>query len=74
MPGLIDTPMAVDGAIEQIGLTRDELVSQRDARTPMAYKGSAWDVAYAALFFASDDSKFISGAHLPVDGAVTAAR
>jgi NAD(P)-dependent dehydrogenase (short-subunit alcohol dehydrogenase family) len=31
--------------------------------------GTAWDEAYAALFLASDEAKFISGAILPVDGA-----
>jgi hypothetical protein len=30
--------------------------------------GEAWDVAYAALFLHSDEAKFISGVHLPVDG------
>jgi NAD(P)-dependent dehydrogenase (short-subunit alcohol dehydrogenase family) len=34
--------------------------------------GSAWDVAYAALFLHSDEAKFISGAALPVDGAAAA--
>ena len=41
----------------------------------MRYKGSAWDVAYAALFFASDESRFVSAArNSPSDGAVMAAR
>jgi NAD(P)-dependent dehydrogenase (short-subunit alcohol dehydrogenase family) len=30
--------------------------------------GTAWDVANAALFLASDDAKFITGVLLPVDG------
>ena len=30
--------------------------------------GDAWDVAYAALFLASDEAKFITGTALPVDG------
>ncbi|HEX4713222.1 SDR family oxidoreductase [Phenylobacterium sp.] len=30
----------------------------------------AWDTAYAALFLASDEAKFISGAILPVDGGM----
>ena len=30
--------------------------------------GTAWDVAYAALFLASDEAKFITGVALPVDG------
>ena len=56
------------------GTRRDELARQREARVPMAYKDSAADVAYAALFFASDESRYVSGACLPVDGAVLAAR
>jgi len=34
--------------------------------------GTAWDVAYAALFLASDEAKFITGAILPVDGGMSA--
>jgi NAD(P)-dependent dehydrogenase (short-subunit alcohol dehydrogenase family) len=30
--------------------------------------GTAWDVAYAALFLASDEARFITGVVLPVDG------
>ncbi len=33
-----------------------------------AWFAEAWDVAYAALFLASDEAKFITGAILPVDG------
>ena len=66
--------MSVDGAVANSAQTRAELVSKRNAKVPMRYKGSAWDVAYAALFFASDESRFVSGAQLPVDGAVMAAR
>ena len=54
--------------------SRELTLQQRQANVPMAYKGSATDVAYAALFFASDESRYVSGACLPVDGAVLAAR
>ena len=74
LPGLIDTPMAIDSAVAGTGTSREELARQREAQVPMAYKGSAADVAYAALFFASDESRYVSGACLPVDGAVLAAR
>jgi NAD(P)-dependent dehydrogenase (short-subunit alcohol dehydrogenase family) len=77
MPGLIDTPMAVDTTIGEDGrnpegLTRDEYASYRDALVPMRYKGSAMDVAFAALYFASEESRYVSGAVLPVDGALLA--
>jgi len=71
MPGSIDTPMAVDTYVASQGVTRAAFVEARSRRVPLAYKGSAWDIAYAALFFASDESAFTSGAILPVDGAAT---
>jgi NAD(P)-dependent dehydrogenase (short-subunit alcohol dehydrogenase family) len=78
MPGMIETPMAIEGALSSdgltvSGLTRDEYVAQRAAAIPMRYKGSAEDVAFAALYFASDESRYVSGACLPVDGALSAA-
>jgi len=42
-------------------------------RTPLRRFGTAEDVARAALFFASDDSSFITGAELAVDGGMAAA-
>ena len=71
MPGSLDTPMAVDTVAALRGVPRDVLVAERARRVPLAYKGSAWDIAYAALYFASDESAYTSGAILPVDGAVT---
>jgi NAD(P)-dependent dehydrogenase (short-subunit alcohol dehydrogenase family) len=38
---------------------------------PLDLEGDAWDVALAALFLASDEARFVSGACLPVDGGVT---
>jgi len=68
LPGLIDTPMAVDTRAEVSGRSREEIVAERNARVPMGKMGTAWDVAYAALFLASDEAGFISGVALPVDG------
>ncbi len=70
LPGLMETPMAVEG---QTGRkTREEVVAERDAMVPLGRKmGSAWDVANAALFLASDLAQYITGAVLPVDGGLS---
>jgi len=69
LPGLMDTPMAVDTRVEMTGRSREEIVAERNAKVPLRGKmGTAWDVAYAALFLASDEAGFITGAALPVDG------
>ena len=69
LPGLMDTPMAVDRRAEAWDRTREEVARERDAKIPLRGKmGTAWDVAYAALFLASDEANFITGAALPVDG------
>ncbi|HEY1751386.1 MAG TPA: SDR family NAD(P)-dependent oxidoreductase [Caulobacteraceae bacterium] len=73
MPGLMDTPMAVGGRAAEQGRSTDDIRAGRDAQVPLGRKmGTAWDVAYAALFLASDEAKFITGAILPVDGGMSA--
>ncbi|MEW6688653.1 MAG: SDR family NAD(P)-dependent oxidoreductase [Pseudomonadota bacterium] len=69
LPGLMDTPMAVDTRARATGKPRAEIAAQRDARVPLRRKmGTAWDVANAALFLASDEANFITGVELLVDG------
>jgi NAD(P)-dependent dehydrogenase (short-subunit alcohol dehydrogenase family) len=73
MPGLMNTPMAIEGISEARGISKQDLVRQRDALVPLGAKmGTAWDVAHAALFLASDDARFITGVALPVDGGQSA--
>lgn len=69
MPGLLDTPMAIEANKAFSGKSADALRTERDALVPLANRmGTAWDTAYAALFLASDEARFITGAVLPVDG------
>ncbi len=69
LPGLMDTPMAVDTRARRTGKPRAEIAAARDAKVPLRGRmGTAWDVANAALFLASDEANFITGVALPVDG------
>jgi NAD(P)-dependent dehydrogenase (short-subunit alcohol dehydrogenase family) len=69
LPGLMDTPMAVDTRARHANKSRAEISAARDAHVPLRKKmGTAWDVANAALFLASDEANFITGVALPVDG------
>jgi NAD(P)-dependent dehydrogenase (short-subunit alcohol dehydrogenase family) len=69
LPGLMNTPMAVDTRARTWGKSRGEVEAARNARVPLRKRmGTAWDVAYAALFLASDEANFITGIGLLVDG------
>ena len=68
MPGLMNTPMAIETYVAA-GFDRAQLIERRNASVPLGRQmGSAWDVANAALFLASDEARFITGVCLPVDG------
>lgn len=69
-PGLMDTPMAVGGIAKGSGRDEAAVRAERNARVPLGAMGTAWDTAYAALFLASDEAAFITGAILPVDGGM----
>ncbi len=68
LPGLVNTPMAIEGIAAARGTPKEELIRARDSMVPLGAMGSAWDVARAALFLASDEASFITGVLLPVDG------
>jgi NAD(P)-dependent dehydrogenase (short-subunit alcohol dehydrogenase family) len=75
LPGLMNTPMAVDTRARAFKKTRAEVEAERDAKVPLRKKmGTAWDVANAALFLASDEANFITGVTLPVDGGASVRR
>jgi NAD(P)-dependent dehydrogenase (short-subunit alcohol dehydrogenase family) len=69
LPGLIETPMGVDRQAPEVGMSRAEWAALRDAKVPLGRRmGTAWDVAHAALYLASDEAAFVTGVALPVDG------
>ena len=73
MPGLMNTPMAIEGIADALGIEKADLVKMRNQAVPLkGGMGDAWDTAYAALFLASDEAKFITSAVLPVDGGQSA--
>lgn len=73
MPGLMDTPMAVDAVAAAAGVDRAEVAARRDAQVPLGGRqGTAWDVAHAALFLASNEARFVTAVTLPVDGGQSA--
>jgi len=75
LPGLMNTPMAVDTRAREFKKSRAEVEAARDAQVPLRKKmGTAWDVANAALFLASDEANFITGVTLPVDGGASVRR
>lgn len=49
----------------------EALLQQRVARIPMGFMGDGRDTANAALFLASDEARFVTGAEIVVDGGVT---
>ena len=65
-PGPIDTVMIADN------LATPEARADSEARVPLRRIGTAMDVAYGALFLASDESSYMTGAELVIDGGVTA--
>lgn len=73
LPGLMKTPMverSAGMAAEYAGGDIDAMWRKRDSQVPMGHMGEAWDVAYAALFLASDESRYVTGIELLVDGGI----
>lgn len=70
MPGLMNTPL-IHQQISGQYANAEEMVRARDAACPTGRMGTAWDIARAALFLASDEAAYITGVCLPVDGGLS---
>jgi NAD(P)-dependent dehydrogenase (short-subunit alcohol dehydrogenase family) len=71
MPGFVDTPL-IHSQIAGQYASSEEMIRERNKLTPMGRMGTAWDIAKAAVFLASDDAQYITGVCLAVDGGVSA--
>ena len=69
-PGTMYTPM-VEALFEAAGDAAPAVKEQIENQTPMGRMGEASDIADMVLFLASDDSKYITGAEMVVDGGMT---
>lgn len=64
-PGPVYTPLVAENMTPE----------RREARrlsVPLETEGTAWDVAWAAVYLASDEARWVTGVVLPVDGGITA--
>jgi len=67
LPGPVFTPFAVEGIT-------NEIRERRKLATPLQAEGTAWDVAWAAVYLASDEARWVTGIVLPVDGGMLLTR
>lgn len=70
VPGLMDTPYTKSMA-KRYGKDYEAFKATRDAQVPMGRMGDAWDVAHAALFLVADESRYVTGQKIVVDGGIT---
>ena len=68
-PTFIDTPI-LDGMAR--GMSREELTRKLAKQVPLGIIGEPDDIAYAVVYLASDESKFMTGAELKLDGGISA--
>ncbi len=74
LPGLMNTPMVHASLSDAYGAGDDteRLIAARNAQCPTGRMGEAWDIAYACLYLASDEAKYVTATELIVDGGLTA--
>jgi 3(or 17)beta-hydroxysteroid dehydrogenase len=72
-PGMVRTPLG-DGVLAHAWGDAETGAAERIKGVPLGEFGTVEDIAYAALFLASDESRHITGAELVIDGGLMAGR
>jgi NAD(P)-dependent dehydrogenase (short-subunit alcohol dehydrogenase family) len=72
VPGQLHTPL-VEARLagQRAGGDIEALLAERQSRIPLGFMGDGRDTAYAALYLASDEARFVTGAEIVVDGGMT---
>lgn len=70
-PTFVDTPI-LDGTAEHAGLDKQVLLDKLARQIPLKFVGEPNDIANAVLYLASDESRFMTGAELKLDGGISA--
>ncbi len=73
LPGMMNTPLVASRLLDKDDPAKAQAtLARRHALSPMGRMGDAWDVAYAALYLASDEARYVTATELVVDGGLTA--
>lgn len=70
-PTFVDTPI-LDGTARHSGLDKQVLLDKLARQIPLKFVGEPNDIAQAVLYLASDESRFMTGAELKLDGGISA--
>ena len=70
-PTFVDTPI-LDGTAQNHNIDKDVLMEKLARRIPLKKVGEPDDIANAVVYLASDESKFMTGAELKLDGGISA--
>ena len=71
-PGFIDTNAARVVASSVMGIPAEEAARQLVTMVPMGRAGVPQDIAHGALYLASDESSYVTGSELVIDGGMSA--